>query len=62
MNTNPLYVETQPAPYSSVEITTDSKGIPKPTIKVYHADPDEAARTALRLYNEICGQLTQMEE
>jgi len=62
MNINPLYVETQPVPYSSVEITTDSKGTPKPTVKVYHADADEAARTALRLYNEICGQLTQMEE
>jgi len=42
-------VTTQPAE-SSVEIATDAKGVPKPTVKVYHTDPTEALRQALDLY------------
>ena len=46
-------VTTTPAPASSVEISTDSKGNPKPTVKVYHDDPTEAKRLACALYAEI---------
>jgi len=50
---------TAPSPASSVEIATDSKGVPKPTVKVYHEDPDEAARTALRLYRQLSEALKE---
>ena len=46
-------VTQTPMPASSVEIATDSKGNPKPTVKVYHDDPDEAAAEAVRIYQEI---------
>lgn len=46
-------VTQTPMPASSVEIATDSKGNPKPTVKVYHDDPQEAKRLACRLYAEI---------
>lgn len=46
-------VTQTPAPTSSVEIATDSKGNPKPTVKVYHSDPDEAAAEACRIYQEV---------
>jgi hypothetical protein len=36
-----------------VEIATDSKGNPEPTVKVYHDDPDEAAAEAVWIYQEI---------
>jgi hypothetical protein len=39
-----------PKAESSVEITTDSKGLPKLTVKVYHEDSVEALRQALALY------------
>lgn len=45
-------VTTAPLPASSVEIATDSKGNPKPTVKVYHNDPAEAKRLACELYAE----------
>lgn len=45
-----IEVTTSPPAESSVEITTDSKGVPKPTVKVYHTDPAEALRQALELY------------
>jgi hypothetical protein len=41
------------APASSVEIATDAKGNPKPTVKVYHDDPAEAKRLACELYSDI---------
>ncbi len=44
---------TAPAAPSSVEIATDSKGNPKPTVKVYHEDAAEAKRLAVELYAEI---------
>ena len=37
----------------AVEIATDSKGNPKPTVKVYHDAPTEAKRLACELYAEI---------
>ncbi len=46
-------ITTAPLPASSVEIATDSKGDPKPTVKVYHEDPAEAKRLACELYSEI---------
>ncbi|MCZ6873089.1 MAG: hypothetical protein O7G88_06110 [bacterium] len=46
-------ITTAPAAASSVEIATDSKGNPKPTVKVYHDDPAEAKRLACELYAEI---------
>lgn len=46
-------VTQTPMPASSVEIATDSKGNPKPTVKVYHDDPAEAKRVACALYAEI---------
>jgi hypothetical protein len=50
-------VTTTPAPAASVEIATDSKGNPKPTVKVYHDDPAEAKRLACQLYAEILDAL-----
>ena len=50
-------ITTTPAPASSVEIATDSKGNPKPTVKVYHDDPAEAKRLACMLYAEIIESL-----
>ncbi len=46
-------VTNAPAPASSVEIATDSKGNAKPTVKVYHEDPTEAKALACELYAEI---------
>ncbi len=46
-------VTQAPAAASSVEIATDSKGNPKPTVKVYHEDPVEAKALACQLYAEI---------
>ena len=46
-------ITNTPAPASSVEIATDSKGNPKPTVKVYHDDPIEAKALACQLYAEI---------
>lgn len=36
-------------PLSSVELREDSKGVVHPAVKVYAADPREAARIALQL-------------
>ncbi len=38
---------------SSVEIATDAKGLPKPTVKVYNVDPAQAADEAISLYFQI---------
>ena len=46
-------VTKAPSAASSVEIATDSKGNPKPTVKVYHEDAAEAKRLACELYAEI---------
>ena len=43
-------VRVEPAPASSVEIATDAKGQPKPTVKVYHENPRAALTLALALY------------
>ncbi|GIX48730.1 MAG: hypothetical protein KatS3mg131_2941 [Candidatus Tectimicrobiota bacterium] len=50
-------VAVAPAPASSVEITTDAQGIPKPTVKVWHEDPAQALEIALRLYQAACAAL-----
>ena len=54
-------VSVEPAPASSVEITTDGKGQPKPTIKVYDEDPHEALAVALTLYRECMTRLHEPE-
>lgn len=41
-----------PGQESSVEIKEDAKGQPRVTVKVYHADADEALATAMRLYKK----------
>jgi hypothetical protein len=46
-----------PAPYSSVEIAMDSKGVAKPVVKVYHEDANEAASQALALYRKLVAEL-----
>jgi hypothetical protein len=46
-------VTTTPQLASSVEIATDRKGHPKPSVMVYHDDPQEAKRLACKLYREI---------
>ena len=38
---------------SSVEITVDSKGVVKPTVKCYSTDPDEAAEIAQRIFDDL---------
>jgi len=38
---------------SSVEIATDAKGMPKPTVKVYNVDPAQAAGEAIELYFQL---------
>jgi hypothetical protein len=40
-------------PLSSVEIATRQKGPPAVTVKVYHVDPEVAAREALRIYEGV---------
>lgn len=45
-------VETAPRAYSSVEISVDSKGNVKPSVKVYHEDPAEALKQAKVLMAE----------
>ncbi len=52
-------VRVEPAPASSVEIATDAKGQPKPTVKVYDEDPQQALAVALALYHAC---LTQLHE
>lgn len=47
-----MEILTAPPQESSVEITTDAKGMAKPTVKVYHTDPEEALRQALALYRQ----------
>jgi hypothetical protein len=44
---------TNPAPQSSIEITQSAKGDARITVKVYAADPLEAARTAQQLYDTL---------
>jgi hypothetical protein len=56
-----LAVTQTPMPASSVEIATDSKGNPKPTVKVYHDDPAEAKRMACELYAEVIDRLKMSE-
>jgi hypothetical protein len=41
-----------PAPQSSVEIAQNAKGEARVMVKVYAADPDQAASTAARLYDQ----------
>lgn len=38
---------------SSVEITKDSKGQIKTTVKVYHDNPEEAAKLAEKIFKEL---------
>ena len=52
-------IRVEPAPASSVEIATDAKGQPKPTVKVYDEDPQQALAVALELYRAC---LTQLHE
>lgn len=40
-------------PQSSVELTQNAKGATQITVKVYHRDPDQAAATAQRLYDDL---------
>lgn len=42
-----------PAPMSSVELVQGAKGDTRVTVKVYAADPDEAARQAQALYDRL---------
>lgn len=42
-----------PAPQSSIEITQSAKGDARVTVKVYAADPDEAAAKAQQLYDAL---------
>jgi hypothetical protein len=51
--------QVAPAPYSSVEIALDSKGVAKPVVKVYHEDANEAASQALALYRKLVTELQQ---
>jgi hypothetical protein len=48
-----------PDPASSVEISTNSKGFPQVTVKVYREDPEEAAQDALALYRRLTAALEQ---
>ena len=52
-------IRVEPAPASSVEIATDAKGQPKPTVKVYDENPQQALAVALELYRAC---LTQLHE
>jgi hypothetical protein len=52
-NATECSVTTAPAPSLSVEIATDSKGQVKPTVKIYHEDPQAAAIEAVRLYKQV---------
>jgi len=50
-------VSTTDTPLSSVEISSRAKGPPGLVVKVYHADPDTAAREALRIYVDLEAEL-----
>ncbi len=54
---NARTVRVEPAPASSVEIATDAKGQPKPTVTVYHEDPQQARPGALAFYRACLTQL-----
>lgn len=43
---------------SSVELTVDSKGVVKPTVKVYDQDPDVASAKAQEIFDENVGKYT----
>lgn len=45
--------------YSSVEISTDSKGNVKPSVKVYDVDPERAARRALEIFRYITDEIAR---
>jgi hypothetical protein len=47
-----------PAPMSSVEIAGRQKGPPAVTVKSYGASIDDAARDAIRVYNEVVTQMS----
>lgn len=46
-------VQTEPVPYSSVEITASGK----PVVKVYDSDVDRAAQECLRVWRGMCEEL-----
>jgi hypothetical protein len=50
-----------PGQESSVEITQNSSGKPRLTVKVYDADPDVALEKAILLYDKWLGMLAIYE-
>ncbi len=48
---------TEPRPASSVELVTGAKGQIQPKVKIYHEDPDQAARIAIRIYLDLVEQI-----
>lgn len=48
-----LTVTESPTPQSSVQIEGRAKGPPAITVKIYHADPAEAARLAREQYDGL---------
>lgn len=46
-------VLANPAPQSSIELVQGAKGDTRVTVKVYASDPEEAARQATALYDEL---------
>lgn len=45
---------------SSVELTLDSKGAAKPSVKVYHRDPAEVSRIAEELFDGLICKYVQV--
>lgn len=45
-----------PTPQSSIELSQTAKGTTTVTVKVYAADPDEAAAKAQELYDLLCAR------
>ena len=53
------FTQIESAAISSVELTVDSKGVVKPSVKVYHADPQEAATQALAVLRWVQAELAK---
>ena len=49
------------APQSSVELVQGAKGDTRVTVKVYAADPAEAAALAPRLYDELTARYSRAD-
>lgn len=48
--------DQRPEQLSSVQLTRNAKGGIQPEVKVYGADPQQAAEQAQQIFNDLCAQ------